>query len=291
MISCEKLQKKYRNNEVLKGISFTIEEPKIIGLIGRNGAGKSTLLKMLAGHTKPSAGTISVLNTQPFNNLYTANNTILIDENMGFPPLTLQEILKQAGRFNTKFATDLALELLNYAQLGLNSYHDGLSKGQRSTFNLIYGLASRMQITLLDEPMNGMDEAIRDDFYRAILKEFIAYPRIIIISSHHLNEIEHLIEEILLIDKGIVEIHMPLDEVQQMAVRISGQKEEIEQLLENQIVLSERAQPPFYEAILKTPSTFEPFKLAGINVQPVSAKEVCKLLTQKTTGGIDDVFK
>ena len=123
MISCEKLQKKYRNNEVLEGISFTIEEPKIIGLIGRNGAGKSTLLKMLAGHTKPSAGIINVLNTQPFNNLYTANNMILIDENMGFPPLALQEILKQAGRFNKNFATDLALELLNYAQLGLNSYH------------------------------------------------------------------------------------------------------------------------------------------------------------------------
>ncbi|MEK4227985.1 ABC transporter ATP-binding protein [Solibacillus sp. FSL H8-0538] len=290
MIRCEQLQKKYRGNHVLKNISFQIEEPKIIGLIGRNGTGKSTLLRILAGHLKPTNGGAMLFDRKPFNNLTVAANTIFIEEGMSFPPaLTLQDICRSAKNFYPNFDGKLAIQLLEYAHILPKSYHHKLSKGQKSTFNLVYALATRSPITLLDEPMNGMDEAIRTDMYRAILKEYIAFPRLILISSHHLNEIDHLIEEIILIDEGQVKMHESLEDVQQMAVRLTGQKEQIETFIKEATILFEKETGPFYEVVV-TAEKFSLPEVAGIQVQPVSASDVCKFLTSKTKGGIDDVF-
>ena len=80
---------------------------------------------------------------------------------------------------------------------------------------MIFGLSTHCELTMFDEPTNGMDEAVRTDFYRALLKDYIAHPRSILISSHHLSEIEHLLEDILLIHKGKVVFHQSLDEVKE----------------------------------------------------------------------------
>lgn len=295
MIRCEQLQKKYRGKQVLQNISFIIDEPKIVGLIGRNGVGKSTLMKILAGHGKPTSGEVTVFDQKPFNSLIVATNSIFIEESMSFPPtMSLQDILKSAKAFYPNFVTELALDLLDYASISRKDYHHNLSKGQKSTFHLIYALASRCAVTLLDEPMNGMDEAIRGDFYRAILKEYIAFPRLLIISSHHLHEIEHLIEEILLIDEGHVELHVPLEEIQQMALRLTGAKEQIEQFIDPASVLLEKQNGPFYEVIVEAKHFKQDestLREAGIQANSVSAADLCKVLTNKSKGGIDNVFK
>ena len=289
MITCEKLQKRYGKNIILSSVSFQIEEPKIIGLIGRNGVGKSTLLKILAGHLKVSDGQVKVGGHKPFQNLTVAANTILIEDTMTFPTvLTLKEILLAAKNFYMNFATDLAFELLRFAGISEKSYHYQLSKGQKAVFNLVYGLASRSMITLLDEPMNGMDEAIRDDMYRVILKDFIAYPRVIIISSHYLNEMEHLIEEILLLHKGTVELFAPVDEVQQMAVKFVGQKEHVEPYLDSYNVFAKRENGPIFEAIVEATEQSLP---DNVRMQALSASEICKVLTSEKEGTIDDIYR
>ena len=293
MIRCEQLKKKFRRRTVLSNISFHIDESKIIALIGRNGTGKSTLLRLIAGHLKPTAGKIEVLGHKPFNHLQVAANTIFIEEHLTFPsPFTLADILKQGATFYENWQQDLAEKLLAYANIPLQSYHEQLSTGQRATFNLVYGLATRCTITLLDEPMNGMDEAIRADFYRAILKEYIAYPRLIIISSHYLSEMEHLIEDILCIHKGVIELHASLDEVQAFAVKLRGDKEQIAPFTERTEVLYERDEAPFYEVVVPTANVdIEALQTNGVFVLNVSASEVCKYITSEAKEGIDHVFK
>ena len=293
MIRCEQLKKKFRRSTVLSNISFQIDEPKIIALIGRNGTGKSTLLRLIAGHLKPTAGKIEVLGGNPFNSLQVAANTIFIEEHITFPsPFTLADILKQGATFYQNWQQELAEKLLAYANISLRSYHEQLSTGQRAIFNLVYGLAARCTITLLDEPMNGMDEAIRTDFYRAILKEYIAYPRLIIISSHYLSEMEHLIEEILCVHNGVIELHAPLDEVQTFAVKLRGDKAQIMPFIEKLEVLYEYDGAPFYEVVVPaTNLDMEALQLKNIAVLNVSASEVCKYITSEAKEGIDHVFK
>ncbi|KYG89268.1 ABC transporter ATP-binding protein [[Bacillus] sp. KCTC 13219] len=287
MIRCENIVKKYRGKEVLKGVSCHLDEHKIIGLIGRNGAGKSTLLNILAGHIKPTAGKVSIYNSNPFNSITAATNTIFIEEGMTFAQNdNIAQILKTARRFYPNWQQELAEKLLQYVGIHLNSSHQNLSKGQRSTFNLIYGLATRCAITLLDEPMNGMDEAVRADMYRAILKEYIAYPRTIIISSHHLKEIEHLIEEILLIHNGQVVFHEELEKMQQYAVRLVGQPEQLEPYRNHALFVKQEGL--LAEVVIER-KYFD--GQSTIQVQPVSVSDACRYMTASTTGGIDDVFQ
>lgn len=294
-IICNGVMKRFRNKEVLGNITCSIEGEKIIGLVGRNGAGKSTLLKLLAGHLKPTKGEIQVFGNNPFNNLTVSTNLIFIEDSMSFSPMfTLKDIFNMAHDYYPNWQGELAVRLLDYANISESAFHQDLSKGQNATFNLIYGLATRCAVTLLDEPMNGMDEAIRTDMYRAILKEYIAYPRTIIISSHHLQEIEHLLEEILLIDEGKVKLHESLEDVKQMAVRLKGNATAIKQLIKHKNVLFEMENAFHYEAIVETKLFTLNEKVlgeAGITIQSVSASDMCKYLTNKTKGGIDDVFK
>lgn len=282
MIHCQQVRKSYKQ-DVLSDITFSVKEPKIIGLIGRNGVGKSTLFRLLAGHSKITTCEIQLFGEQPFNNLIVAANTFLADEQMSFPStLTLDIILKQASHFYPNFAIKRALDLVAYARLPLKGYHPYLSRGQRATFNLIYALCTRCAVALLDEPINGMDEAIRDDFYRAILKEYMEVPRMLIISSHHLREMEHLLEEILLLDEGVVRKHDSIEAFQQFAVRVHGLKEDIEPF-SSETVLMRKEMAAFYEVVMETPTDLSRFE-GKANF--LSASEACKLLTIKLGGEI-----
>lgn len=289
MIVCEQLQKRYGKNVILANVSFEINEPKIVGLIGRNGVGKSTLLKMLAGHLNASSGKVEVVGKKAFQNLTVAANTILIEDAMTFPSvLTLKEILQNAPKFYPNFALDLAFELLKFSGISDKNHHHQLSKGQKAAFNLLYGIASRSAVTLLDEPMNGMDETIRDDLYRVILKDFLVHPRILIISSHYLNEMEHLIEDILLLHEGQVELFAPVDEVQNIAVKLVGQKNYVAPYLADCDVLLTRENGPIFEAIVRSNDLPLPDQ---VRLQHLSASDVCKVLTTTKGGSIDDIYR
>ncbi|MEK4630266.1 MAG: ABC transporter ATP-binding protein [Solibacillus sp.] len=289
MILCKGLEKKYGKKAILTDISFEIGEPKIVGLIGRNGVGKSTLLRLLAGYMKLSSGQLEVINQNPYQNLTVAANTIFIEETMTFPNvLTIGELINAAPKFYLNFEKELALKLLRYVGISERGYHYQLSKGQKAAFNLIYGLASRSAITLLDEPMNGLDEAIRDDMYRVILKEYIEYPRLIILSSHYLNELEHLIEDILLLHNGSVALFAPVEEVEQLAVKLIGQKDVMVPLVDQLGVLAINDNPPFYEVVVQQAPKELPH---GIQQQALSASEVCKYITNEREGTVDDIYR
>ena len=294
MIQCEQLAKNFGNHKALQNITCAIESKKIVGIIGRNGAGKSTLLNVLAGYLQPTSGTCHVFGENPFNNIQTAANTIFIDDRLSFSNyLTLGEILTMGADFYPNWQDELAFRLLDYAGLAKKAKHQRLSKGQLATFNLIYGLASRCALTILDEPMNGMDEAIRSDFYRVILKEFIAFPRTILIASHHLQEMESILEEIILIDEGSVVTHASVDELKQQLISLTGPSDALIPLLGNVVIYAEKEIAGLTSVIVEANKLFileEELQGIGITTTHLSTSDVCKYLTSKGGSDIDAVF-
>lgn len=295
VIECHGLSKQYRNTHAIKDLSFTIEENKITGLIGRNSAGKTTLLKMLAGFIQPSSGQIKVFNENPFNSLKVSANMIFVDDLMCLPTsISLKEILEIAGTFYTNWDAKLAEGLFDYFSFNPYLRHNNLSKGKKSTFNMILGLAARCPLTIFDEPTTGMDAAVRKDFYRALLKDYINHPRTIILSSHLLNEIEDLLEDVLLIKEGEKLLHTSMDQLKEYAIAVSGKLQLIKDWTYNREVLHTKmiGADTSYTVVKHSFSDveIENARLAGLDVTAVSADDVCVYLTNKTKGGIDDVF-
>ena len=293
VVECTGLTKSYFKRRVLDRLTAEIAENKIIGLIGKNGAGKTTLLKMIAGFSKQTSGGITVFSERPFNNLKVSINTIFVDDKMSFPnTLQLGEILEEAARFYPNWDMKLAKGMLAYFQFDPTSYHQHLSKGKISIFNMIVGICSRCPLTIFDEPTTGMDEAARKDFYRALLKDYIAYPRTIILSSHHIDEVDDLLEEVLVLHEGKKLLHLEMDELKEWSVGLRGPAEKVSAFIEGREVLhkSQLGSGTSYAVVQSSRISKEKAISEGIEVMPVKASDLVVYLTADSKGGIDDVF-
>lgn len=294
IVECEDVTKKIIGRKALNQLSLKIEKNKMTGLIGRNGAGKTTLMKILAGYWYETSGRVEVFSQRPFNNLLVSANTIYIDDQMTYShTLTLEDILKEAKRAYPNWDAVLADRLFDYFSFHPKSRHDSLSKGMKSTFNMIIGLASRCELTMFDEPTIGMDASVRKDFYRALLKDYLNHPRSIIISSHHLEEIEDVLEDIILIDNGKLFLHESMDDLKEYAQGISGRTEILVPMLsEEEVIYQRQIGNNTTYAVVKTDSiVVEKAKQFGMDIASVTPNDLCIYLTAKEKGGIDDVFK
>jgi len=296
VIECLNLSKTYtKNTKAIDNLSFCIEENKITGLIGRNGAGKTTLLKLIAGYLRPTAGEIAVFSRNPFNDITTSSNLIFIDDHMIFPSsFTLMDIVNTMKGFYKNWDHRLALNLLDYFSLDVKHSHHALSKGMQSTFNAILGLASRSPLTIFDEPTTGMDPAVRKDFYRALLKDYVNHPRTILLSSHLVNEVENILEDILLIKNGMKRLHLDVSSLKEYALGFSGNATIIQDLFKSREIIFQEsfAQNSVYTVVTHdfSEQDLREFKKTGVRINPVSVEDLCVYLTAKTKGGIQDVF-
>ena len=296
VIQCNNLTKTFGRMTALHNLSFTIAENTITGLIGRNGAGKTTLLKIIAGFIHRTSGEIQVFSEDPFNSLKVSSNMIFVDDNMPLPSfLSLGDLLASASSFYKNWDWDLSLGLFAYFDFKENQLYRSLSKGKKSTFNMIIGLASRCPLTIFDEPTTGMDSAVRKDFYRALLKDYIAHPRTIILSTHLLNEIEDILEDVLLIHQGEKRLHMPISDLKEFAVGLRGKTDLVNELArDKEVFYEERVGKDHSYLVVKNrfgEGILEPAKIQGIEVSSVATDDLCVYLTGKSKGGIDDVFR
>jgi ABC-2 type transport system ATP-binding protein len=295
VLEFENVTKTYGKKKALDNLSLSLGENKITGLIGRNGAGKTTMLKIAAGFMREGSGEVRVFGEHPFNNLTVSANMIMIDNDMNLPAaLNLDELLETAADFYHNWDMKLARNLFDYFGLEPKQTHAGLSKGMKDTFNGIIGLAARCPLTIFDEPTNGMDAGVRKDFYRALLKDYIANPRTIIISSHHLNEVEDILEDILLLKDGKQFLHMPIEELREYAVVVSGKEEAMKNWLRgHEIFHKSNTEFGRTYAVIRNDLSDDQIAAAmknNLEFSTISNEDLCLYLTSQEKGGIDDVF-
>lgn len=295
IVESDNLVKAFGKKRAVNSLTVNISENRITGIIGRNGAGKTTFLKLAAGFLHPTGGKIRVFGLNPFNNLAVSNNLIFVDESLVFPQtLNLGEIISVMPKFYPDFDLALALRLLDYFDLDKRQNTKNLSKGMLNTFNSIVGISARARLTIFDEPTSGMDAAVRKDFYRAVLKEYIAFPRTILLSSHLLGELSAVLEDIVIIDNGKLNSKMTLDEAETYAAGLRGSTEAVQRTAGGRKVLyrEEFAPGNLFLAVkgCLTPSETAAAKENGVDLQPVHADDLCIYLTQRNAGGIDNAL-
>lgn len=295
LIECVNLTKEYKDTLALNNFNCKIEENKIIGLIGRNGAGKTSLLKICAGYIRPTSGEINIFGEKVFDNLNVLGNMIFIDEEIQYDNnLRLIDIMTLGKAYYKNWDDNFAKKMLQFFGLNEKKKYKKLSRGMKTQFNIIMGISSRMPLTLFDEPTLGLDAAFRKEFYNILLKDYMNHPRTIIISSHLLNEIENLLEEIVLINEGELVLHESIETIQNYAVILNGKKDVIEEFIKNKEVLSSDQLGNNLIVGIKNDLSKEDIaylKKKNVDVSKMSAQDVCINLTGKGKEGVFDGFE
>ena len=279
------LTKQYKDVNALDNLTISIPKNKIIGLIGKNGAGKTTFLKICAGRIRHTTGEIKIFDDQVFDNLNVLSKLVFVDEeskyNSGYK---VKEIIELASIYYDSWDGEFAAKLIKHFGLNTNKRYKKLSRGMKTQVNIIIGICCRMPLTILDEPTLGLDAAFRKDFYHILLNDYINHPRTIIISSHLLNEIEMLLEEIILIDDGKLVMHSSMEDFSNYSLMLSGNSLYLETFTSDKEVININPFVNTSEYIIKNDLTKEDIKVLksnDITMKSVSPQDLFIFLTSK----------
>ncbi|MCK9217162.1 MAG: ABC transporter ATP-binding protein [Firmicutes bacterium] len=240
IIECEDISKSFGKTNALVDINIKIQENKIYGLLGRNGAGKSTLLNIIDAQMFPTTGEVRVFGETPFENKKVLENICLVKESgMFLKDLKVKDAIYLASLFYPNWDTGFAERLLDEFELDKNKLYKNLSLGMKSQLSIIVGLSGRSPLTIFDEPYIGLDAPGRQFFYDILMEDYMNNPRTIILSTHLIDEISNMLEEIIILHKGKVKIEGNADEIRNKAFYISGDKMQVENFIKFKKVLHE----------------------------------------------------
>ena len=227
MIELKQVTKQYGQATVLKNITLTVDEPGIYCLLGRNGAGKTTLLKSIAGYQNITSGTIQV-DGKPITPSTLDTGVSYIENFAKHFNLPVRKLLRIASEVNPNYDYDFASEMMERFELDGKKKFNHLSLGMKTMVSTIICLASNKEVILLDEPVLGFDAIMRVEFYDMLTESFQKHPRIIIVSTHIIEEIAKTIQKLIIIDKGSVRFFDTLQSVETKAFRVSGLQKDVE---------------------------------------------------------------
>ncbi|AIQ74301.1 ABC transporter ATP-binding protein [Paenibacillus odorifer] len=212
MIQVNQMVKNYGFKKVLNGVSFTAAKGEITCLIGINGAGKSTVLKSIMGLT-PFKGEVLIDNVSLTPVMY-EKITFIPDSLTMLSNMRIADCLIFMADFYRNWNAERAKELLKFFQLSSSDRVSSLSKGMAAKVNLLLGLALDCDYILMDEPFSGIDMFSREQITDVFTSELIE-DRGVIITTHEINDIEHLIDKAVLLQHGKVEREFYCEEVRE----------------------------------------------------------------------------
>ena len=213
MIEVKDLKKKFGRKKVLDGVSFSAHKGEITCLIGVNGVGKTTILNAIMALTPANSGQI-LINGEKINKHSYEKITFIPDAITMLPQMKISEAMEFMSDFYDCWNQERATEMLKFFKLNESDRISSLSKGNTAKVNLLLGLALDVDFVLMDEPFSGIDifsrEQIADVFSSHLVED-----RGVVITTHEINDIEHLIDKVVLLDNGIVLKEFNAEEVRE----------------------------------------------------------------------------
>ena len=202
VIKVEKLSKKIKDKEILRNISFEINDGECVALIGPNGAGKTSLIDCLLGDKFMSSGRVAIQGFAPTDPRLKQLISVLPQENVVVQSLKVKELLSFFKSLYPDSLSDKEIDdLLRFSDKQKNQLAGKLSGGQKRLFSFVLTLIGRPEILFLDEPTAAMDTSTRQHFWE-IVNRLKQNGVTIVYSSHYIEEVEHTADRILVLHKG-----------------------------------------------------------------------------------------
>ena len=222
VIEARGLRKSYGSSRALEDVTFSVAQGRIVGIIGANGAGKTTALKAILGLTS-FMGDLTVLGRNPRTQRDELMRDVCFIADVAVLPrwLRVSQALDYVQGVHPRFNRARAEEFLRKTDLKMKSRVRELSKGMVTQLHLALILAIDARLLVLDEPTLGLDLLYRRQFYDTLLNDYFDKDRTIVLTTHQVEEIEHLLTDVLFLRHGRVTLSLPVDELAQQYVQLT----------------------------------------------------------------------
>lgn len=245
-VEVQHVTQRFNDVTALDDVSFRLEPETIYGLIGRNGSGKSTLLSVLAAFRQPTSGEVAINGEPLWERAHLTSQVALIRESVDTVENSecVSSALDFARMMRPNWDDAYAQELVDRFKLDRDQRIKHLSRGQRSALGITMGLAARAPLTLFDESHLGLDAPSRLLFYDEVLADYMRHPRTFVLSSHLIEEISPLFQEVLILHRGKLLLQEETASLIERGVTVTGRAERVDQFVEGRRVLGQRQLGP-----------------------------------------------
>lgn len=206
-----------RGVDVLKGLSFSVAQGEVVGLLGRNGAGKTTLMRIAMGMIGTQQGSVSILGSDPRKKPLDVKRRLgYVSEEQILPPfLSVSQVIELHRKLFPGWDNAMADAMIRNFGLPLGRKIGQLSKGQARQVALLGAVCHRPELLLLDEPAGGLDPVARREFLETAINLLNEAGTTILFSSHYMTDVERLAERVVLIHGGRVLVDKSLDDLRE----------------------------------------------------------------------------
>ena len=222
LVSASGLSKSYGSVTALDNVNFEIQQGRIVGLIGPNGAGKTTALKAVLGLTAFD-GQLEVLGLDPRRERHRIMQDVCFIADVAVLPkwLRVRQALDVVAGLHPKFDRARAEAFLARTTVRMDSKIGQLSKGMVTQLHLALVMAIEARLLVLDEPTLGLDIIFRKEFYTTLLNDYFDDNRTILVTTHQVEEIEHILTDVMFIDRGQLVLHESMDNIAERFTELS----------------------------------------------------------------------
>ncbi len=231
IIEARGLSKRYgRGTLALDDVTFTIGSGRIVGLMGANGAGKTTALKAILGLT-PFEGHLQVLGQNPSRERDALMRDVCFIADVAVLPkwMRVSQALDFVSGIHPRFNRTRAEEVLASTDIQLHQRVSQLSKGMITQLHLALIMAIDAKLLVLDEPTLGLDLLYRRGFYERLLNDYFDHQRTILVTTHQVEEVEHLLDHIILLRKGRVVLDCAVSDIEARYVQVLSSPEQADE--------------------------------------------------------------
>lgn len=222
-IEIKNVSKSYGMVKALDDVSLKLERNKIYGLLGRNGAGKTTLLNIITNRIFEDSGEVLIDGGSPKDNDIALGKVYMMGESNLYPEsMKIKDVFKWTKTFYPDFDQEYAVMAAEKFGLNITKKTNSLSTGYKSIFKLILALSVNTPYVLLDEPVLGLDANHREMFYKMLLEKYAEKPFMAVISTHIIEEVSGIIEDVIIIKSGRIIRNEPCEELLSKGYTVSG---------------------------------------------------------------------
>ncbi len=224
LIDARNLVKTYGDTRALDGFDLTVERGRIVGLIGPNGAGKTTALKAILGLGDLDTGELQVDGLNPAEQRARLMQNVAYIADTGTLPrwMRIRDLIDYVAGVHPNFDRQIALATLEQTDIRTEKRVRTLSKGMNVQLHLALILAIDASLLVLDEPTLGLDILYRQQFYDRLLSEYYNEQRSILITTHEVREIEHILTDVVFIHRGRVRLKLEMAELSEAFVKVTS---------------------------------------------------------------------